>query len=268
MPAKSKKQLNFFKLVKAYVDGGPEGVMGMWGNIFPNRKPPTAENLDKIIKVADKINYADLEDLISGVEGKDTDFGNKRDFKVGHWMKFESWFSTHQGQKRKKTFIAKITRVRPDINLVNFNHQDIYSENGNKMTPVKRPRFTNTDYQWLDFAYFDQIKETAKNKEELVMKNEIRKIVRESLTESFFNEAEKKDTGGVKIKKRNSDEEVSVKTNMHVQSAYDETSKGKIKNVGVNFDVIPHENNLIIQWYHGDKSGTEQTVDLEDVVAI
>jgi hypothetical protein len=262
MPAKSKKQLNFFKLVKAYVDSGPEGVMNMWGKLFPKRKPPTAEQLEKIVNTSKSIKPADLEDMVSGVDGDEV-FGNNKDFKVGYWMKFDSWYSTYQGQKKRGTFIAKIKRVRPDINLLNFNSEDIYSESGAKIAPVRRPRISSPDFIWLDFAYFDQIKETAKEKKDLTMKNEIRKLVREVLSE-----AEMQDTGGIKIKKINSDEEVTVKTGMLVQSSTDETSKGKVKNVGVNFDVIPHTNNLNIYWYHGDKAGTTQKVDLDDVVAM
>ena len=72
---------------------------------------------------------------------------------------------------------------------------------------------------------------------------------------------------GLKIKKSNSDEMVSVKTGMHVEKKSDK-SKGVIKNVGINFKKIPNVNNLNVQWFSGDLSGTKQTVDLDDVEAI
>jgi len=189
MPSKTKKQLNFFKLVKAYKDNGPEGVMSMWGKLFPGRKMPTADNLEKITNVSDKIDYADLEDLASGVDGDEV-LGDSKEIKVGYWMKFDSWFSNHKGEKGKATFIAKIKSVRPDIKLVNFNSEDIYNKNGTKIAPVRRSKISSTERMWLDYAYFDQIKETAKDKKDLTMKNEIRKIVREVLSENYINEVE------------------------------------------------------------------------------
>jgi len=88
-----------------------------------------------------------------------------------------------------------------------------------------------------------------------------------SIARNSINEAEIQDTGGLKIKKRNSEEEVSVQTGMLVQKAFDETSKGKVVNIGVNFEVIPHTNNINVHWYHGDLAGTKQKVDPEDIVA-
>jgi hypothetical protein len=171
MPSKTKKQLNFFKLVKSYVDSGPEGLIDMWKETFPNRSMPKKENIQKIIDVADKINYADLEDLASGVEGDEV-LGDKKEIKVGYWMKFEAWYASHQREKKKGVFIAKIKKIVPGIKLVNFNSEDIYSKNGGKIAPLKRTKITSTDNMWLDFAYFDQIKETAKNKNDLIMLKE------------------------------------------------------------------------------------------------
>jgi hypothetical protein len=320
MPSKSKKQLNFFKLVKAYVDNGSTGVVDMWKKLFPKKAMPNAIQLEKIIDVSKKINYSDLEDMVSGINGVDNDFGNKQDFKVGYWIKFDAFYSDYQGNKNKNTFIAKITRVRPDIKLVNFNSEDIYNKNGFKIAPVRRPNITSTDFMWLDFAYFDQIKEVSKDKKELIMKSEIRNIVRKTINEvsedsnfatsqenkmlmrslsqiikqikirthftneelmseiskmlnqydneNDINESDATKTNGLTIKHRDTGEDVSVKTGMLIQSATDETSKGKVKNVGINFETIPNRNNLNIYWYHGDKAGTTQKVDLNDVVAI
>ncbi len=258
MPSKSKKQLNLFKLVKAYTDNGFLGLNNLWGKLYPNRKLSDYE-IEKIENISKTINYSDLEDMASGIVG-DESFGDSREFKVGYWMKFEAWYLNYKGEKNKNTFITKISRVRPDIKLVNFNSDELYNKNGIRISPVKRSRITDLDNVWLDFAYFDQIKETAKTKDELVMKNEIRKMVRNLLSETFESE-------GLKIKKRNSNEEVNVKTGMLVQKKSDE-SKGKIKNVGINHDTIPAKNNINIEWYHGDLAGTSQTINPEDIEAI
>jgi hypothetical protein len=263
MPSKSKKQLKLFQIVKAYVDGGSVGLVDKWKETYPGRGFPSKSEIDKIVRISEKIDYADLEDMASGVEG-DSDLGDTRQVKVGYWMKFEGWYMSRDNIKRKGAFIAKITRVRPDIKLVNFNSEEIYNYKGVRIAPLKRTKITNADSMWLDFAYFDQIMETAKDKNELVMKNEeLRKLVKNTLKEHFLNE----NTGGLTIKHRDTGEDVSVRTNMLVQKISDE-SKGQIKNVGVDYDTVPPTNNLNVKWHHGDLAGTTQTVDLDDVVAI
>lgn len=250
MPSKSKKQLELFRLVKAYVDGGPDGFVIAWRNMYPTREFPDVNTIEKVVKISETINYSDLEDMASGLEGVD--------IKIGNWMLFDAYYRKQSGDVGKGTFIAKIKKVVPNIKLVQFNSEDIYSKNGGKITPLKRTKITSTNRMWLDFAYFDQIKKTAKNKNDLAMLNEIRKIIRETLEEQM--------TGGLEIQKRGSDEMVSVSTGMLVQKKSDE-SKGKIMNVGVD-DSIPAKNNINIHWHHGDLSGTEQTVYPEDILAI
>lgn len=250
MPSKSKKQLELFKLVKAYVDGGPDGFVIMWKNMYPSREYPDTITIEKVVKISETINYSDLEDMASNMEGVD--------IKVGNWMLFDAYYRNRSGGKSKNTFIAKIKKVVPNIKLVQFNSEDIYSKNGGKITPLKRTKVTSADRMWLDFAYFDQIKKTAQNKKDLAMLNEIRKMIRETLEEQT--------TGGLEIQKRGSDEMVSVSTGMLVQKKSDE-SKGKIMSVGID-DSIPAKNNIKIYWHHGDLSGTEQTVYPEDITAI
>jgi len=250
MPSKSKKQLELFRLVKAYVDGGPDGFVIAWRNMYPTREFPDVNTIEKVVKISETINYSDLEDMASGIEGVD--------IKIGNWMLFDAYYRKQSGDVGKGTFIAKIKKVVPNIKLVQFNSEDIYSKNGGKIIPLKRTKITSTNRMWLDFAYFDQIKKTAKNKNDLAMLNEIRKIIRETLEEQM--------TGGLEIQKRGSDEMVSVSTGMLVQKKSDE-SKGKIMNVGVD-DSIPAKNNINIHWHHGDLSGTEQTVYPEDILAI
>lgn len=259
MPSKTKKQLNFFKLVKAYVDGGPKEFMITWKNMYASNYP-SVKVVEKIKDVAEKINYADLEDMTSGIEGEDV-LGDKRDIKVGYWIKFEAPYRDYRNNLSKGTFITKINKIRPQEKIVQFSSEDLHSIRGARIGAVKRAYgATTVENLWIDFAHFNQIKETAKTKEELTMKNEIRKIVRDLLSEEF-------ESAGLKIKKRNSNEEVNVKTGMLVQKKSDE-SKGKVKNVGVNHKNIPATNNINVQWYHGDLSGTSQTVDPEDIEAI
>lgn len=250
MPSKSKKQLELFKLVKAYLDDGPDGFIIMWKNLYPGRDMPDSSTIEKVVKISDTIKYSDLEDMVSGLEGVD--------IKVGNWMLFDAYYRKTSGDKGKGTFIARIKKVVPSIKLVEFNSEDIYSKNGNKISPLKRTKITTTNRMWLDFAYFDQIKKTAKNKNDLVMLNEIRQIVR-GCVEEVLNEA-------LEIQKRGSDEMTSVVTGMLVQKKSDE-SKGKIMNVGID-DSMPPRNNINVYWYYGDLSGTEQTVYPEDIVAM
>jgi hypothetical protein len=250
MPSKSKKQLELFRLVKAYVDDGPDGFVIAWKNTYPTRDYPDTDTIEKVVKISETIKYSDLEDMASGLEGVD--------IKVGNWMLFDAYYRKTSGDVGKGTFIAKINKVVPNIKLVNFNSEDIYSKNGGKIAPLKRTKITSTNNMWLNFAYFDQIKETAKNKNDLIMLKEIRNIVRNCINE-VMNES-------LEIQKRGSDEMVSVSTGMLVQKKSDE-SKGKIMNVGID-DSIPAKNNINIYWYHGDLSGTEQTVYPEDILAM
>lgn len=259
MPSKTKKQLNFFKLVKAYVDGGAKELMITWKNMYPS-KYPSVKLTEKIKNVAKKINYSDLEDMASGIVGDEV-LGDERDIKVGRWMKFETSYSDYHNRIFKGIFIAKIKNIRPKEKIAIFNPNDIFSIRGNRIPTLKRAEnATTTENIWVDYTHFNQIIEIAKTKEELIMKNEFRKLVRELISEEF-------ESAGLKIKKRNSNEEVNVKTGMLVQKKSDE-SKGKVKNVGINYDTIPATNNINVQWYHGDLAGTHQTVNPEDIEAI
>jgi hypothetical protein len=266
MPSKTEKQLNLFKIVKAYVDGGRTGLMGMWKDLYPNRDFSDDE-FEKIIRISKGIDYADLEDMASGIEGDEV-LGDKKDIKVGYWMKFEAWFSNYKGEKRKGTFIAKITKVSPSIEIANFNSEDIYNKNGSKIAPLKRTRILDADRMWLDFAFFNQILETAKNKEELVMKNEIRKIVRDVLFESYLNENEE-GAVALQIKKKDSDEEVDVRKGLEVEKVVkSDDSIGVVKSVKVTQKNNIPTNLIEVEWTSGDLSGTTQDLDPEDLQAL
>jgi len=259
MPSKTKKQLNFFKLVKAYSDGGAKELLLTWRNIYDSNYP-SPKVMEKIKKVSERMDYSDLEDMTSGIEG-DSTLGDNRDIKVGYWIKFDTSYRDYHNKEFKGTYMAKIIKIRPKEKIAIFYPEDIYSIRGNRIGALKRAYgATTVENVWIDYVHFNQIKETAKTKEELVMKNEsIRKFIRKIISENI-------EDSGLKIKKMNSDEEVSVKVGMTVQKKSDE-SKGKIKNIGINNDTIPATNNINVEWYHGDLSGTHQTVDLEDIEA-
>ena len=205
--------------------------------------------------------------MASGIEGDEV-LGDKKDIKVGYWMKFEAWYSTYQGEKRKGTFISKINRVSPSNKIANFNSEEIYNMHGNRIAPVRRSRILDTDKMWLDFAFFDQILETSKNKEELVMKNEIRKIVRDILRESYLFENEET-AAALKIKKKDSNEEVDVRNGLEVEKVIkSDDSIGVVKSVKViQKNNIP-TNIIEVEWTSGDLSGTTQDLDPDDVQAI
>ena len=259
MPSKNKKQLNLFKLVKSYVDNGLSGLFNEWNEIFPKRKI-TQKDIEKIKTISNNIKYEDLEDFVSGIVGDEV-FGDVKDVKVGYWVKFDTEYEKPYGIITKTTLIVKVKQIIPSLQLAKFNPEEIYNKNGVRITPLKKAHYYTSENIWLDSLYFNQIKDIARNKKDLIMKNEIRKIVRETI-----NEALKQDTGGLKIKKRNSDEEISIQTGMLVQKKSDE-SKGKVLNVGID-NSMPAKNNINIQWYYGDLSGTKQTVYPEDIVAI
>jgi hypothetical protein len=234
MPSKTEKQLNLFKIVKAYVDGGRTGLIGMWKDLYPNRDFSDDE-FEKIIRISKGIDYAYLEDMASGIEGDEV-LGDKKDIKVGYWMKFEAWFSNYKGEK--------------------------------KIAPLKRTRISDADRMWLDFAFFNQVLETAKNKEELIMKNEIRKIVRDVLFESYLNENEE-GAVALQIKKKDSDEEVDVRKGLEVEKVVkSDDSIGVVKSVKVTQKNNIPTNLIEVEWTSGDLSGTTQDLDPEDLQAL
>jgi len=67
MPSKSKKQLELFRLVKAYVDDGPDGFVITWRNTYPTRGYPDTDTIEKVVKISETIKYSDLEQNFDGV---------------------------------------------------------------------------------------------------------------------------------------------------------------------------------------------------------
>lgn len=65
MPARTEKQLNYFRLVKAYKDGGYPELFATWEEIYPTRDYPFRDWINKLVKVAKSLKDEYLEDLIS-----------------------------------------------------------------------------------------------------------------------------------------------------------------------------------------------------------
>ena len=191
MPSVSKSQLNYFKLVKAHKDGGINGFFSKWKELYNNRPFPDRNYINKLIKTSKTINPADLEDMASGVKGDDI-LGEKRDFKVGYWAKFNGVYRDMHDEVKEGEFIAQIDRINPSIKLVNFKSDGLYNKNGIQIMPLKRAIVNHPEFQFLDYVYFKDIIETAKTKDELVMKKdthimtreEFAKIVKEAVSEA------------------------------------------------------------------------------------
>lgn len=196
MPSKSRKQLNFFKLVKAYKEGGEINMIWMFREIFKTKKYPPKKLIEKVEKVSEKIHDSDLEDMVSGIDGEEI-LGDKRDIKVGYWMRFKAWYRPDlgygYGDKEQNIFIARISRVNNRDNIANFKKDGLYNKHGKLIEPKFRTKITHPEFKYLDFAYFDQIEETAKEKKDLIMgknnkitkKENIEEMVR-AISKNYF----------------------------------------------------------------------------------
>jgi hypothetical protein len=162
MPARSKKQLNYFKLVKAYKDNGYKGLFGTWKDIFGKRPFPKSDYINKIISTSQKINYADLTDLASGIEGE-SPVGDKRDIKVGYWALFTGRYRDSKGIPKENKFIAQIKKVDFNNNIANFNRFEFYNRFGARTETPYRIVVTNPEFQFMDYAYFKDIIKTGKS---------------------------------------------------------------------------------------------------------
>jgi hypothetical protein len=167
MPSKSKKQQNYFRLIKAYADGGYKEFFGTWKRIFGNRPYPNSDYINKVIDISKKIKYADLEDLSSGVEGESV-VGDTRDIKVGYWALFSGRYRNSRGEPKENTFISKIKRVDHNNKIVNFDIYDFYNRFGGMIEVPRRLVVTHPEFQLLDYAYFKDILKTGKNKKDVV----------------------------------------------------------------------------------------------------
>jgi hypothetical protein len=166
MPSKSKKQQNYFRLIKAYKDGGYKELFGTWRSIFGNRPYPDSDYINKIIETSKKIKYADLEDLASGVEGEPV-VGDTRDIKVGYWALFKGRYRNSKGEPSEGVFVSRIKRVDNNNGIANFNINDFYNRFGAKTEVLRRVSVTHPEFQWLDYAYFKDIIKTGKDKKDV-----------------------------------------------------------------------------------------------------
>lgn len=178
MPAKNQKQLNFFKLVKAYKEAGEMGVYRQYKFLEGSKSKLTPDYMAKITKTAATIKDADLLDFVSGIEG-DTIVGDKRDLKAGYWARFRGKFRTTTGEPREGEFIALITRVDHSKGVVNFSHHGFRNMYGNTTEMPKRENVSNLQFQHLDYALFDNVLQTGKTWQEVVKKRDaIQEIIR------------------------------------------------------------------------------------------
>lgn len=166
MPSKSKKQLNYFKLVKAYKDSGYKGLFDMWKTIFGKRPFPPSEYINKIVSTSQKIKDVDLADLASGLEGESV-VGDKRDIIVGYWALFTGKYRDSKGIPKENKFIAQIKKVDFNNGIANFNRFEFYNRFGARTETPYRLVVTNPDFQFLDYAYFKNIIKTGKSVKEV-----------------------------------------------------------------------------------------------------
>lgn len=185
MPSKTKNQLNYFKLVKSFKDDGIKGFFNKWRELFGTRRFPDREYINKIIDISKKIKSADLEDMASGIEGEEV-LGDTREFKVGYWARFKGRYRKPDGKIYENEFIAPIKNVNFSSNIVSFNINDIYNKTGGRILPLnlKRANIIDPQFQYLDYAYFNDVIKTAKTKNELTDKKETPNITMETQNQS------------------------------------------------------------------------------------
>ena len=171
MPSKNKKQQNFFILVKAFKEGGEINVKRQYKFLEGPKFRLTPEYMSKIITTAGKIKDADLADFASGIEG-DTVLGDKRELKTGYWAWFRGKYRTTTGEPREGEFIGYITRVDHSKGVVNFSHNGFRNMYGNTTEMPKRENVSSLQFQFLDYALFDNIIQTGKTWQEVAKPRE------------------------------------------------------------------------------------------------
>src|ERR1035437_9203318 len=152
MPAASLKQLKYFKLIKAYKEGGIKQLYLVWKQLFGTRPFPEAAYIDIIKAKAAKMKDAHLEDLTSGLKG-DNNLGDSRDIKVGYFMLFKGSFRGDNKEIKSGTFIGKISKVDNEAKLAKINSNEIYNRFGVRTVPLHRASVVDPQFQYLDFAY-------------------------------------------------------------------------------------------------------------------
>ena len=181
MPSKTKKQQNYFRLIKAYKDGGYKEFFGTWKKIFGTRPYPSDDYINKIIETSKKINQADLEDLASGIEGEEV-VGNKKDIKVGYWILFTGRYRDSKGIPKENKFVAQIKRVDNNNKIANVNRFEFYNRFGARTENPYRLVVTNPEFQFLDYAHFKDILKTGKSIKDVSEKRD------ETITKEMFGD--------------------------------------------------------------------------------
>src|SRR3972149_2287763 len=174
MPSKNKKQLNFFLLVKAYKESGENGVFRQLKHLEGYKPRLTPTYMNKLIKTAESIADSDLIDMTSGVEGENP-LGDTRNLKVGYWALFTGKYKP-AGSKdeipKEGEFIAQIKKVDNAKGLVEFNQKGFRNKYGNTIFIPRRAVVINQEFQYLDYALFDNVIRTGKNPQELAKPKE------------------------------------------------------------------------------------------------
>ena len=181
MPSYSEKQVNYFKLVKSYVDGEISGFFKKWKELYPEKNNPPRSYIEKIKKTAKEINYADLEDMASGVIG-DEFLGDDKEIKVGYYVFFETKYVKNNEVLTGK-FISKIKSINNSSKVIQINKNEFYNRFGVKIEPVRAANAANYNSPYVESVLFQNILKTSKKIADIVEKRgdikEIRKIIQE-----------------------------------------------------------------------------------------
>ena len=180
MPAQTLKQLNYFKLVKSYKEGGVKQFFQMRRKLFGKRPFPKAEYLEHIKEKAAKMSMAHLEDLTSGLVGAES-LGDIRNLKVGYFVSFTSPYRGPNKEILPGEFIGKIKSVNTANKIVEFTTDELYNRFGARIAPQLRAQIADPQHQYVDYAYFKDIVKvgaTIKDVEQSRLKEEVRGIIK------------------------------------------------------------------------------------------
>ena len=186
MPSNSKKQLNFFKLVKSYKKSGLIGFVGMWKEIYGSRPYPERDYLKKIYDTAEKMTFEQLDDFTVGVVGEEP--LKQVSPKIGQWALFRSYYIDIYNKEKRGWFLGKITYINDANKYVIFNEDWIYNTRGQYIGSIrKKSSFSlSTEKKYVKFAYYKDIKETSENISNLIKIAEKDKL-KENLTVMIRN---------------------------------------------------------------------------------
>lgn len=160
MPAQTLKQLNYFKLVRAYKESNLKGFVQMWKKLFGARPLPEIEFIEQIKEKAAKMKQAHLEDLTSGIVGAEN-LGDVRKFKVGYFVLFTALYRDLNKEIKEQEFIGKIKSVNTANKIVNLTTDELYNRFGGRIMPQLRAHIADPQHQYIDYAYFKDIEKVG-----------------------------------------------------------------------------------------------------------